>query len=309
MATVKNNLTTALKQIGMGVGLTAVAASAALAAPIGSFDYSQEFEFTSATPLSVIGSGGVNPGNINGNTKLEWGTEFNEFDKVSSLVINPVGGGDNETPSNLADTGNVVVSQDINAITFAPGPVLVHNNYVITGSSLTAATAEDYVVLTPALPDVGPDQVQEVMFSVDFLETTNSLTGAACPSGNENAAGCGDIFVLGTGELGAPTLVNGGQPAFLIDSFIRDDYLYQVFLQEVSGNIGVLDDPACAAVGAPLNCIGFTTAENEENFFALQFGILATERQIPAPATLFLMGGSLLSLAWMRRRKAARKAS
>ena len=190
---------------------------------------------------------------------------------------------------------------------------MTHNNFVITGSSLDTATATDRVVLTPALPAVG-DQVQQIAFTVNFQETDNNAftnNDSTCAAKTQagfsawsDQFGCGDIFALGLGEL-VPTLVNTNQVAFLIDTFNRDGFKYDVYLQESTGTIGLLTDDACDAAGAEEDCVGFVTKENESTRFQLTFAILATPREIPAPGTLFLLGGSLLSLGWFRRRRAA----
>lgn len=292
-----------LKQLAVGVGFSTMLVGAAIADPIASFDYTQEFEFVEPIAPAGVNKEGSTSGvsDVDGYTKLSWGTASNPTNQVSSLVINPEAL-DSTTPSGDLAQGSVTVSTDINALPFALGPVLTHNNFVITGQSLDRAAAEDYVVLSPF--GGGADQIQEITFGVLFEETSNALSGAACPSGAENALGCGDIFVLSGGLLGIPTIVNGGELAFLIDSFIRDGYLYEVFLQESLGNLGVLSDAACAATTppSPSGCIGFTTFEGESNSFQLQFAILASEA-IPEPATIALLAGSLLLMGVVRRRK------
>lgn len=309
MKALRKPVSNLVKQVSLGIAAStfAVAASADL---ITSFDFTQEFEFIDFAPdPGVTAVGGV-PGNVAGWTQLQWGTgTVAGGGQQSSLVINQGPGRDSLV------TGSISVSQDINALVFANGPTLTHNNYVITGSSLATATAQDYVILTPALPNVGADQIQQVAFTVKFEETTNALgeddAGASCPSSTlagflawDAVNGCGDIFALGLGEL-VPTVVNTNQIAFLIDTFNRDGFKYDVYLRESTGNIGLLTDDACDAAGAEENCVGFVTRENQSTRFQLTFAILATEREIPAPGTLFLLGGSLLSLGWFRRRKAA----
>jgi hypothetical protein len=319
MKTSTRKMTSLFRQLGLGVGLGVFAASSSLAGTmITSFDWTQEFEFISATPDAalpngVVKEGGVNPGNIAGFTKLKWGssdTGGTDFSKISSLVINPTG--DPETPDNTLLTGSgstaIVVQTGIPiaATEFQLGPVLVHNNFVIFGASLTSAVAADYVELTPS--GGGDTQVQQVSFGINFAETLNSLTGSACPSGIE-ANGCGDIFALTTG-FGDPAFVNAAGPAFQIDSFAIDGWGYKVYLQEATGLIAPLSDAACTAAGGLASgCVGFVTEEEQSNFFQLQFAIFAEELQVPAPATLLLMSGSMLSLAWFRRRKASRRAA
>tara|TARA_R110001592_G_scaffold246427_1_gene508271 strand:+ start:102869 stop:103774 length:906 start_codon:yes stop_codon:yes gene_type:complete len=293
-------MSTLFKQLAVGVGFSTVLVGSAMAGTlITSFDYTQEFEFVNPiTPASVNKEGTTSTlDDVDGYTKLSWGTESNSFDKISSLVINPEAL-DRTTPSGNLSQGTVTTATDINAMVFELGPMITHNNFVITGSSLTSASAQDNVILTPF--GGGVDQTQAITFGVLFEETPNAQN--PCSSGAVNSFGCGDIFVLSGGLLGIPTIVNNTELAFLIDSFVRDGYLYQVFLNTVSGALGQLSDLACAEAGADSGCIGFTTFENQSNSFQLQFAMLATE-QIPEPATIGLLAGSLLLMGWVRRKK------
>lgn len=292
------------KQVAIGVGVSAVLVGTAMAAPVASFDYTQEFEFVEPiAPSGVVKSGstaGVSA--IDGFTKLNWGTEANSFDKVSSLVINPTAG-DSETPSGNLSQGTLVVSESVDAVTLGLGPTVVHNNFVITGTSLNSTSAQDNVVLSPF--GGGDDKVQNITFGIDFEETTNNPSDAsACPAGVAfNSFGCGDIFALSGGLLGVPTILNGSIVAFLIDNFRIADYIYDVFI--TSPGLDILSDEACVEVGGAGNegCIGFTTFENETNAFALAFAIVAREAPIPEPATIALLAGSLLLMGLVRRKK------
>lgn len=295
-------MSTLFKQLAVGVGFSTVLVGSAMAGTlITSFDYTQEFEFVDPITPAAVNAEGITSGidNVDGNTKLSWGVASNPANQISSLVVNAVVG-DSTTPSGNLSQGTVTTATDINAIGFELGPKLTHNNFVLTGNSATlaSATAQDSVILTPF--GGGADQTQGITFGVQFEETPNDQN--PCSSGAVNAFGCGDIFVLSGGLLGIPTIVNNGELAFLIDSFVRDGYLYQVFLNTVSGALGQLSDVACAEAGADSGCIGFTTFENESNSFQLQFGILSTEH-IPEPATLGLLAGSLLLMGLVRRKK------
>jgi hypothetical protein len=290
-----------LKQVAIGVGFGAALMGSAIADPIASFDYTQEFEFVEPIAPAGVNKEGATAGasDVDGFTKLSWGSEFNDFDEISSLVINPLPT-DSTTPSNVLTAGTVTTSTDVNAVSFSLGPVVVHNNFVITGETLDSTTAQDYVVLSPL--GGGDDQVQQITFGIDFQETTNNAGDpGACPEGVAyNSFGCGDIFALSGGLLGVPTILNGSIVAFLIDNFILDGYSYDVFI--TAPGLGVLTDAACAAVGEASGCIGFTTFENEVNAFQLAFAIIASEN-IPEPATLALFAGSLLLMGLVRRRK------
>ena len=298
-----------VKQLAIGLGLSAaMVGSASAATMITSFDYTQEFEWVEPiNPAGVVKEGATSGvSDVDGFTKLSWGTESNNFDRVSSLVINPTAG-DSTTPSNSLTSGSgatgLMVSTDVNATTFALGPVVTHNNYVITGTSLSSTAAQDYVVLTPN--GGGPDQIQEVTFGVDFTETTNNPGNpGACPAGVPfNGFGCGDIFALTSDLIGLATAQafnNGSVLAFLIDSFSDGDFTYDVYVAALG--LAPLSEEACNAAGAGDNCIGFVTAENETSSFQLEFAILATEN-IPEPATLGLLAASLLLMGLVRRRK------
>lgn len=294
-------------QLAIGAVLTGALVGTAAAAPVAAFDFTQEFEWVDPIePVSVVKEGTTDGiSNVDGYTKLSWGTPSpnGTTGLPSSIVINPEAG-DPTTPTGDLSSGTINVSEDINALIFEAGPSVVHNNFVIRGDALTDATAQDYVVLTPNPDDGLGDQTQEITFGISFKETVNTLTGANCPSGNENSFGCGDIFVLSGGLLGIPTIVNGGELAFLIDAFVRDGYLYSVFIREVGNALGVLSDAACAAAGASSGCIGFITPEEQSSIFQLEFAILATERNVPEPGTLSLLAGCLLMLGLFRRRQA-----
>jgi len=296
-------VSTLFKQLAIGVGVGAVFAGTAMADPIASFDFTQEFEFVEPIAPSGVNKEGTTDtlNDVNGYTKLSWGTESNTFDQISSLVINadPT---DSTLPSGDLSQGTIVVAASVNAVTLVAGPSITHNNFVITGTSLDSTNAQDNVILSPF--GGGADQVQAITFGVDFQETNNNPSSpGACPEGVAfNSFGCGDIFALSGGLLGVPTLLNGSILAFLIDSFLLDGYIYDVYL--AADGLGQLTDEACIAVGGAGNegCIGFTTFENEVNVTQFQFAIVATE-SIPEPATIGLLASSLLLMGWARRRK------
>jgi len=292
------------KQVAIGVGLSAALMGSAIAAPIASFDYTQEFEWVEPiAPASVDKEGAtIGASDVDGYTKLSWGVPWipeNPEGLPSSLVINPLPG-DSTTPSNVLTAGTVTTSTDVNAVSFSLGPIVVHNNFTIAEPYLDSTSAEDYVVLSPF--GGGADQTQQITFGVNFQETANNAGDpGACPEGVAyNVFGCGDIFALSGGLLGVPTILNGSIVAFLIDSFLLDGYNYDVYI--TAPGLDVLTDAACAAVGEASGCIGFTTFENEVNAFQLAFAIIATE-SIPEPATLALFAGSLLLMGLVRRRK------
>lgn len=288
-----------LRQLAVGVGFSTMLVGSAMAAPIGFFNHTQEFEFVSPiAPASVVRSGQTAGQDeiVGGSTKLNWGTPAQGSAGPSSLVINALGG-DSTTPSNTLVQGSITTSTDVNAVTFDLGPRLTHNNFVITGNSLQSATAQDHVVLSPL--GLGNLPARSLTFGVNFEETPNNLTGAACPSGITNGSGCGDIFTLSGGFLGVPMIVNGGVVAFMIDSFVIGDYFYKVLI--TSPQLNVLSDAACSAAGTTNGCVGFVTHENATTSTQLSFAILATA--VPEPATIALLSGSLLLMGLVSRRR------
>ena len=113
-----------LKQVAIGVSFGAALMGSAIADPIASFDYTQEFEFVEPIAPAGVNKEGATAGvsDVDGFTKLSWGTESNSFNEISSLVINPLPG-DSTTPSNVLTAGTVTTSTDINAVSFGLGPV------------------------------------------------------------------------------------------------------------------------------------------------------------------------------------------
>ena len=298
-----------VKQLALGVGFGSFFFTGAALATghISSFDYTQEFEFVEPVVEAGVNKTGTTDTNndVNGNTKLAWGVPHTSGDPQSSLVINaePL---DLHTPSGDLTAGTVTVA-DWDPVTptatFALGPRLTHNNIVLdsVGTTLVSTAAEDFVVLKSG---GNPDQTQNITFGVNFKETPNG----------GNPAGVPDIFALTGLPAVAPVLFNeaaspGPLPddeklAFLIDSFLIDDFHYDVYLAAVG--LGPLTSGQCADAGVSFPCIGFTTPEEASTTFQLQFAIVASpwERTIPEPSTMALLATSLLLMGWVLRRKA-----
>ncbi|MFV0278877.1 MAG: THxN family PEP-CTERM protein [Parahaliea sp.] len=322
-----------IKQLAVGVGLGVAMMNSASAALITSFDATQEFEWTEPTTWENEAAGNysmegatVGASAIDGYTKLAWGIPStnngsNPNGIQSSVVINAIAG-DPTTPSNELTSGSVDTSTSLSDVHFAPGPVVTHNNFVQQGGStaLNTTSAQDNVVLSAA--GNGVVATQSITFGVDFKETMNNVgqtQAEGCYDGVAWTAedGCGDIFVV-DGILGTPVNVikhegehhDDANPsftpvvAFEIDSFTLDGYLYRVLIREAEGALGVLSDAACAVAGAESGCIGFTTFENQNNSFSLEYAILASPVAVAAPATLALLAGSLLMMGSIRRKQA-----
>ncbi|MCC7099630.1 MAG: PEP-CTERM sorting domain-containing protein, partial [Rubrivivax sp.] len=120
----------------------------------------------------------------------------------------------------------------------------------------------------------------------NFTETPNT-SGSCIP---EATSVCDDIFVLTGGNLN--------------QTFAYDGYTYFVsFLDMQSGPLTPLSPQACTAAGAPVNCLGFWTAEGASE--TVDFGIVisSTPISVPEPGVLALVGLSLLGAAGASRRR------
>lgn len=259
-----------LKHAAAALTAGALSIGTAHAVLITQFSYYNEAGFSSWVPTSQVTGSGDSGTLLGLTTELKWGG-------ASSLTANSPSTG-------IVNTNGAP----------EPGVSLVHANFPIQlGISLKSATLTDALQLTPIAPISGPTfDAPTLNFNILFQETVNDPTSGVCADGTlrsnaANAAGCRDIFVLGNpGEL------TGG-------SFVFDDYLYTVTI--TAAGLGPLSNAACAAAGASAGCIGFLTAENQENTLQPFFQI--TAQFIPEPGMLALLGLGLGALGFTRRRK------
>ena len=258
-----------------GVAAALLMVSAPASATVTTWDYSVTSLFTFAT-YTGAGSGAINPGVAS----LSWGNSTGAGQ--SSLVV-----------GNSPAVGQVDTYLG-NAPPAAPpylgfSTSLTHNNHPITGNTLTSAVLTNNVLLDPFVPDNPALAPFQFVFAISFTETPNS--GQCAVSGSPTP--CNDIFVLNSGLLNS--------------SFDYDDgtglstYYVNIF-PTTGGVLSVLEDSACLAAGAALNCIGFSTAENQSTTLAFGFTISSQPLDIPEPGMLALLGLGLMGLFFWRRR-------
>lgn len=263
-------------------GFAAIAAalltvSAPAGATVTTWDYSISSLFTFAT-YTGSGSGAITPGA----PSLSWGTPATAAGQ-SSLVI-----GGSPAAGSVDTYFGVAPPQAPPFLGFSTS--LTHNNNPIFGNSLTSGVLTNTVTLDPFVPDNPGLTPFNFVFAISFTETPN--VGPCAVAGSPTV--CNDIFVLNAGLLN--------------DSFVYDDgtgpttYFVNIF-PTTGGVLSILEPDACLAAGAEINCIGFSTPENQSTTLAFGFTISTQPLQIPEPGMLALLGLGMTGLfAWRRRR-------
>lgn len=253
----------------------------ATAAPINLWDWQVDTAFTGYTPalpdLTVTASNNnaywAGQGPIAA-TKLAWGSPFAPGVTQSSLE---------RTGHNNGFGSNVGTGLALGAL--AQTSTLVHNNFIITGNTLTGATLSTRLLLDPnptdGIYDVAPTALA---FNIDFLETSNDDSCEVV-----SPVPCNDIFVI------SPV-------ANLNQQFMLDGYNYNIEI--LVDGLGLLTDAACAAAGAASGCSGFTTEEGQENTFDVNMRITSLGiTTVPEPSTILLLSLAMFGIVASSRSK------
>lgn len=258
---------TSLIAASLAIGL--FAASGTQAAPVTTWGYSVDTEWTNATYTAGGGLQSFSP------TLISWG------DPAGNLNTNPNGGRSGVGIINTAPVGATV---DTNG-PVAPTATFYHINNVLSASYATLRTASVQTTLTlEAVTPAGPTLPSDtIVFNINFAETSNNGNCVVGATSN-----CDDVFVITFGSLN--------------NDFIYDGYEYFVSIVNTAGPLSPLHPTACTAAGANSPCLGFLTVENGRT--DVDFGILITSRpvQIPEPGVLGLLGLGMLGLFLSRRR-------
>lgn len=276
-----------LKKSLLAATVGSMFATGAMAGPlITNWDFTLNSAFTAFAPDPGV-TGSLNNVLIVDPTKLSWGTPLGQPDQ-SSLSVSSESLGLIE--------GSVVTNSGVPV----PTVTLTHDNNVVLLSSplLSSATLFAVLNLEPTVPPGTAFDLPALQFTINFLETANLSTAAACTAsfGVPGATLCEDIFVLNL-----PADVVFGLDGSITQSFTLDGNIYDVkiFIE----GLALLNALECSAAGASAGCIGLITDENAFNEVPVSLAINARTIAIPEPGILGLMGLALAGLVALRRRR------
>lgn len=248
--------------------------------------------FSNAVVLNATGnqnyvaSNGYNANSHIDSTLISWG--YNTGSPYAPTV-----GSDAYTARSGVEIGNSnAIGTVFTNSGYAVSNNITHYNNALSGAfaTMTGATLHTTLHLKPLAPMPSLDDVNvgDVDYTITFKETANIHIGsldATASCGFVSVTYCDDIFII-TSDV-------------LASIFHYDGQSYSASLVEFTGNLRLLDNAQCAAAGAAVGCIGFTTAEGMATTAQFGFDIKA----IPEPAPLALLSLGLFGLFAIRRRK------
>ena len=270
----------------------------AYAAKITQWSYENEFGFTANTgtglistvttnthPTFALGTAPANPA-FGGATTLRWGIPASGSGQSRFRLSDSTG---------IPTDGKITGAANTDSA-FVPDLSLFHDNFVITGPSLTSATLTGALLLNALVPATGAEIGPLVgVFKILFKETPNAGTAGVCADGA--ARPCPDIFVIDQSASTPLTNILLGT----IDGF-------KYFLDLDITGLQAVGPQSCAAVGQPFPCFGFITPENKTSGLNIQFRIRSEKlppTETPEPGVLALLGLGLAGFGFsqIRRRK------
>lgn len=277
--------------LALALPAAVLAGGNAYAVKITQFSYENQFAFTASSgtgtidtittnthPTFALGSAPVNP-TFGSATTLAWGTPLSASGQSQFRLSDSTG-----IPTDGALSGVETVDDGV----FSPDLSLFHDNFVISGGSLTSATLTGALLLEALTPPTG-DEIGPLIgvFEILFRETNNAGIGdGTCRDGEPLP--CPDIFVLDPAASSPLTNIFLGT----IDGF---DYFLDL---DISG-LSDVGPESCAVHGLPPGCFGFITAENATNQLNIGFNI----RTVPEPGMLVLLGLGLAGLGFAQIRR------